>query len=73
MAQSNLMSDMFEVAENHLFPEGEERVPINIHPDTRNNLRNFLMERTDGEGYSEFIDKALILRRLLENGMKIAP
>lgn len=42
-------------------PPSKDRVPINIHPDARERLRNALMDdpRLHGVGYSEFIMRAL--------------
>jgi hypothetical protein len=41
-------------------PPSTERVPINIHPDVREALRNLLFEQDmRGVGYSEFIARAI--------------
>lgn len=47
------------IGEARNVPRGRERMPINIHPDVRERLRDVLFEdEMRGVGYSEFINRA---------------
>lgn len=48
------------------YPGDAERVPMNVHPAVVAELHRWLMAQApSGEGYSEFIAKALAWRRLM--------
>jgi hypothetical protein len=63
-----LLNDIQKFATTRRYPEDEQRTLINIHPHVKDELYVWLMEQApSGEGYSEFIAKALAWRKYMKD------
>jgi hypothetical protein len=70
---NSLCSRLIAIVRNRRRDYDESRVAMNVHPRARDSVREYLLSKTNGEGYTEFMLIALELRKSLDDAIEDLP